>query len=69
MFICLLVQNYWHIVENIINVQTYLADCALIVIYGVYFVILIYEREMRSRQVYNNERIIDVEIKRTEEIL
>ena len=46
-----------------------MADSALIIIYGVFYVILIYGREMRSRKIYNNDRIIDVEIKRTEELL
>jgi len=30
---------------------------------------LIYNREMRSRKIYNNERIIEVEIRRTEDQL
>ena len=30
---------------------------------------LIYNREMLSRKIYNNERIIEVEIRRTEEQL
>jgi len=30
---------------------------------------LIYSREMRARKIYNNERIIEVEIRRTEEQL
>jgi len=50
-------------------VQTYIADSALIIIYGLFFVIMIHAREMRSRKIYNNDRIIDVEIKRTEEVL
>jgi len=69
MFIVLLLQNYWHIVRQTINVQTYIADSALIIIYGFFYVILIHGREMRSRKIYNNDRIIDVEIKRTEEML
>ena len=69
MFITLLIQNYYHIKTSTINIQTYMADSALIIIYGVFYVILIYGREMRSRKIYNNDRIIDVEIKRTEELL
>ena len=69
MFVVLLLQNYWHIVTNTINIQTYIADSALIIIYGFFYVILIHGREMRSRKIYNNDRIIDVEIKRTEELL
>ena len=69
MFIVLLTQNYWHIVQNTINIQTYIADSALIIIYGFFYLILIHGREMRSRKIYNNDRIIDVEIKRTEELL
>ena len=49
--------------------QTYIADSLLIICYGFFFVQLIYNREMRSRKIYNNDRIIDVEIKRTEELL
>jgi hypothetical protein len=41
----------------------------MITIYGFFFVLLIHGREMRSRKIYNNDRIIDVEIKRTEELL
>ena len=69
MFVVLLLQNYWHIVKSTINVQTYIADSALIIIYGFFYLILIHGREMRSRKIYNNDRIIDVEIKRTEELL
>ena len=69
MFMTLLIQNYWHIEEKSINIQTFIADSALIVIYGFFFVLLIHGREMRSRKIYNNDRIIDVEIKRTEELL
>ena len=69
MFVVLLLQNYWHIVKQTINVQTYIADSALIIIYGFFYLILIHGREMRSRKIYNNDRIIDVEIKRTEELL
>lgn len=69
MFVTLLVQNYWHIKWLTINIQTYIADSALIIIYGFFYVIMIHAREMRSRKIYNNDRIIDVEIKRTEEIL
>lgn len=69
MFTTLLVQNYWHIAQKIINIQTYIADSALIIIYGYFYVLLIHQREMRSRKIYNNDRIVDVEIKRTEELL
>lgn len=69
MFITLLLQNYYHIQWMTINVQTYIADSALIIIYGCFYLIMIYAREMRSRKIYNNDRIIDVEIKRTEELL
>mmetsp|Transcript_47142 Transcript_47142/g.62417 ORF Transcript_47142/g.62417 Transcript_47142/m.62417 type:complete len:221 (-) Transcript_47142:887-1549(-) len=69
MFVTLLFQNYYHISWFTINVQTYIADSALIIIYGLFFVIMIHAREMRSRKIYNNDRIIDVEIKRTEEVL
>lgn len=30
---------------------------------------MIHAREMRSRKIYNNDRIIEVEIKRTEELV
>ena len=30
---------------------------------------VIYNREMRMRRIYNNERIIEVEIRRTEDML
>lgn len=69
MFIALLIQNYWHIWRNTIDERTYIADSILIVIYGIFYVLLIHSREMRSRKIYNNDRIIDVEIKRTEESL
>ena len=69
MFATLLLQNYYHISWFTINVQTYIADSALIIIYGFFFIILIHAREMRSRKIYNNDRTIDVEIKRTEELL
>ena len=68
-FIVLLIQNYWHIMQNIINLQTYIADSALIIIYGYFYILMIHQREMRSRKMYNNDRIVEVEVKRTEELL
>lgn len=38
-------------------------------IFVLFLLSVIYNREMRSRKMYNNERIIEVEIRRTEEQL
>ena len=69
MFLTLLFQNFFHITIQSINVQTYIADSILIVIYGILFSLFAYTREMQSRKVYNNDRIVNVEIKKTEDQL
>ena len=69
MFSALIFQNFFHISLWSINVQTYIADSILIIIYGVLFALVCYSREMQARKVYNNDRIVSVEIKNTENSL
>ena len=69
MFSVLIFQNFWHIKVLAINIQTYIVDCILIVIYGILFALVSYSREMTARKVYNNDRIVSVEIKKTEDSL
>ena len=49
--------------------QTFIIDAILNVILAIFFIIMSYDREMRSRKEYNRERIIDVEYDKTEELL
>lgn len=49
--------------------QTFIIDAILNVILAIFFIIMSYDREMRSRKEYNRERIIDVEYEKTEELL
>ena len=49
--------------------QTFIIDAILNVILAIFFIIMSYDREMRTRKEYNRERIIDVEYEKTEELL
>lgn len=49
--------------------QTFIIDGILNVILAIFFIIMSYDREMRTRKEYNRERIIDVEYDKTEELL
>ena len=49
--------------------QTFAIESTMNFIFVFLVMSLIYNREMLSRKIYNNERIIEVEIRRTEEQL
>lgn len=69
MFLGLIVQNYLYITNGTIDVQTFITDGLLNVILAVFFVMASHNREMKLRKVYNHERILEVEIEKTEELL
>lgn len=69
MFFALIIQNYFYITNRTISLQTFIIDGLLNVILAVFFIISSYNREMKLRKVYNHERIIEVEIEKTEELL
>jgi uncharacterized membrane protein len=51
------------------NVQTYIIDTVLNLVYVTLLVVSSHNREMRVRKQYNAKRIIEVEIDKTEELL
>ena len=63
------VHNFFEVKEDIINMQTFVVESLMNLIFVGFLLSVIYNREMRSRKIYNNERIIEVEIRRTEELL
>ena len=69
MFFTLIIQNYFYITNGTIVLQTFIIDALLNVILAIFFIISSYNREMKLRKVYNHERIIEVEIEKTEELL
>ena len=69
MFLSFIIQNYFYIEDSTINLQTFIVDGLLNIILAVFFILGSYNREMKLRKIYNNERIIEVEIDKTEELL
>ena len=69
MFLGHIIQNYFYILNKTINVGTFIVDGLLNIILAVFFIISSYNREMKLRKTYNHERIIEVEIEKTEELL
>jgi hypothetical protein len=59
----------FEVYAEIINIQTFAIESIMNFIFVQLLISLIYSREMRARKIYNNERIIEVEIRRTEEQL
>ena len=59
----------FQVYSGIINVQTYVIECLLNIIFIQFLLSAIYKREMEARKMYNNQRIVKVEICRTEELL
>ena len=63
------VHNMFEVEEKIINMQNYIIESLMNFIFVTFLLTVIYNREMRSRKAYNSERIVEVEIRRTEELL
>ena len=61
--------NFFQIEDGIIDLQTFLIESGMNCIFVGFLVAVIYNREMRSRKAYNNDRILEVEIRRTEDQL
>ena len=61
--------NFFQIDKGTINMQTFVVESIMNLIFVGFLLSVIYNREMRSRKVYNNERILEVEIRITEEQL
>lgn len=61
--------NLFEVKEGIINMQNYVIESIMNIVFVFFLLSVIYNREMRSRKIYNSERIIEVEIRRTEELL
>lgn len=61
--------NFFEVGAGIINLQTFVVESLMNLIFVSFLLSVIYNREMRMRRIYNNERIIEVEIRRTEDML
>lgn len=61
--------NFLGIDNKAVNLQTYVVESIMNVVYVGFMLSVIYTTEMKNRKTYNNERIIEVEIRRTEEML
>ena len=62
-------QNYFFIEKQVINLQTYIIDIIMNLIYIIFLMIASHSREMKVRKTYNAKRIIEVEIDKTEDLL
>lgn len=69
MVLGLVVQNYAYVAARTINLQTFIIDALLNILLAAFFVIASYSREMKSRKIYNQERIMEVEVEKTEDLL
>jgi hypothetical protein len=54
---------------NVINLQTFIIEMFLNVVYSFLLCVASYNREMKQRKYYNAKRIIEVEINKTEDLL
>lgn len=63
------VHNYEGVVNKTVNLQTYAIESIMNLIFVGLLLAVIYTREMKNRKTYNSERIIEVEIRRTEDTL
>ena len=61
--------NWWNIEKCVINLQTYIIDTVLNLIYIVFLLLASHNREMKVRKLYNAKRIIEVEIDKTADLL
>lgn len=61
--------NYVAVLKQTVNLQTYVIESLMNLIFVGFLIMVIYTREMKHRKTYNSERIIEVEIRRTEEML
>ena len=64
-----MVSNYVSVLNEKINVQTYIVELFIYICFNIFLLQVIHSREMRYRKAYNSERIVNVEIRRTEEML
>lgn len=69
MSIMFVLHNYAGVVEQKVNLQTYLVESIMNLIFVGFLIVVIYTREMKHRKTYNSERIVEVEIRKTEEML
>jgi len=61
--------GYAAVLKQTVNLQTYVVESIMNLVFVGLLVAVVYTREMRTRKSYNSERIIEVEIRRTEEML
>ena len=69
LYIALICQNFFFIDLDVINLQTYVIDSILQLVLFALLILASHSREMKVRRQYNQKRIIDVEIEKTQELL
>ena len=69
LYIALICQNFFFIDLDVINLQTYVIDSILQLVFFALLILASHSREMKVRRQYNQKRIIDVEIEKTQELL
>ena len=62
-------QNYISFMHGKINIQTFIIEFILYTVFDILLIQMIHQREMKYRQAYNNDRIIEVDTQRTENLL
>ena len=55
--------------KGTVNLQTYVVETLMNSIFVGFLITMIFTREMKLRKTYNSERIVEVEIRLTEELL
>ena len=69
LYIALISQNFFFIGIDVLNVQTYVIDSILQLVLFALLILASHSREMKVRRQYNQKRIIEVEIEKTQELL
>ena len=69
LYCALISQNFFFIELQVLNLQTYVIDSVLQLVLFALLILASHSREMKVRRQYNQERIIEVEIQNTEDLL
>ena len=67
LFLC--IQNYFFMSPEVFTVTNFVMDSIINIVFTVFLILASYTREMTTRKKYNLERIYNVEIEKTEELL
>ena len=66
-FLC--IQNYFFMSLEVFTVTNFVMDSIINIVFTVFLILASHTREMTTRKKYNLERIYNVEIEKTEELL